>query len=254
MSAKLIFDLGLHKGEDSELYLKKGFNVVAVEALPELCEYSRSRLRGYVDKGELVIINKAIAERDDQSITFYRNLNISGIGTIDRKILRRNNRYGTRSVPVQVGTVRLDSLIRKYGMPYYLKTDLEGADFLAIRQLRTLGAVPRYLSMESERRSWKKLLQECALLKALGYSKFQVVNQKEVSAVFGEFGSGLFGEELPGEWLTYEECIRAYKKIFSRYRLFGDYGWLNNRYGKFLLRRLRIRYPEYEYYDTHATF
>jgi len=222
--------------------------------LSELCEYSRSRLKEYADKGDLVIINKAIAEQDDRWITFYKNLTISGIGTIDPEVLERNNRYGTKSVPFQVGTVRLDSLIRKYGMPYYLKTDLEGADFLAIRQLKTLGAIPRYLSMESERRSWKKLLEECATLKALGYSKFKVINQIEVSAVFGEFGSGLFGSELPGEWLTYEECIRAYKKIFLRYRLFGDYGWFNNRYGKFLLRRLRIRYPKYEYYDTHATF
>ena len=28
----LIYDVGLHKGEDSEFYLKKGFRVVAIEA------------------------------------------------------------------------------------------------------------------------------------------------------------------------------------------------------------------------------
>jgi hypothetical protein len=32
----LIYDIGLHKGEDSEFYLKKGFRVVAIEALPSL--------------------------------------------------------------------------------------------------------------------------------------------------------------------------------------------------------------------------
>jgi hypothetical protein len=31
--ANLIFDLGSHNGQDSDFYLKKGFTVVAVEAI-----------------------------------------------------------------------------------------------------------------------------------------------------------------------------------------------------------------------------
>lgn len=37
MNPDLIFDLGMHHGHDSEYYLKKGFQVVAVEANPLLC-------------------------------------------------------------------------------------------------------------------------------------------------------------------------------------------------------------------------
>ncbi|RYG28164.1 MAG: FkbM family methyltransferase, partial [Chitinophagaceae bacterium] len=32
MSGKLIIDLGAHKGEDSDFYLRKGFRVIAVDA------------------------------------------------------------------------------------------------------------------------------------------------------------------------------------------------------------------------------
>ena len=32
----LIFDIGMHIGQDTEFYLKKGFCVVAVEANPKL--------------------------------------------------------------------------------------------------------------------------------------------------------------------------------------------------------------------------
>lgn len=36
MNNSLIIDVGMHTGRDTEFYLKKGFNVVAIEANPEL--------------------------------------------------------------------------------------------------------------------------------------------------------------------------------------------------------------------------
>ena len=35
----LIYDVGAHKGEDTEYYLRKGFRVIAIEAMPEFCEF-----------------------------------------------------------------------------------------------------------------------------------------------------------------------------------------------------------------------
>ena len=32
----LIYDVGMHKGEDTEFYLRKGFRVIAIEADPDL--------------------------------------------------------------------------------------------------------------------------------------------------------------------------------------------------------------------------
>ncbi len=34
----LIYDVGLHRGEDAEFYLRKGFRVVAFEANPDLIQ------------------------------------------------------------------------------------------------------------------------------------------------------------------------------------------------------------------------
>ena len=42
-SKKLIYDVGMHKGEDSDFYLKKGFRVVGFEADPDLAELCRQR-------------------------------------------------------------------------------------------------------------------------------------------------------------------------------------------------------------------
>jgi len=35
----LIFDVGMHKGEDTDFYIKKGFDVIGFEANPELIKY-----------------------------------------------------------------------------------------------------------------------------------------------------------------------------------------------------------------------
>ena len=43
----LIYDVGLHKGEDAEFYLHKGFRVVAFEADPDLIAFCRERLKKF---------------------------------------------------------------------------------------------------------------------------------------------------------------------------------------------------------------
>jgi len=42
MPQKLIIDVGMHKGYDTEFYLRKGFRVVAVEAARTYVRQSRS--------------------------------------------------------------------------------------------------------------------------------------------------------------------------------------------------------------------
>jgi 16S rRNA A1518/A1519 N6-dimethyltransferase RsmA/KsgA/DIM1 with predicted DNA glycosylase/AP lyase activity len=60
----LIYDIGMHKGEDSEFYLRKGFRVVAVEADPDLVRHCRNRLRRFIDQGQLIIVEGAIVDVD----------------------------------------------------------------------------------------------------------------------------------------------------------------------------------------------
>jgi len=57
----LIYDIGMHEGEDSKFYLAKGFRVVAVEADPLLCEQAADRLGQFIQSGQLTIVNRAIA-------------------------------------------------------------------------------------------------------------------------------------------------------------------------------------------------
>ena len=45
MEKDLVYDVGLHKGEDTEYYLKKGFRVIAIEANPQLISECKARFR-----------------------------------------------------------------------------------------------------------------------------------------------------------------------------------------------------------------
>jgi FkbM family methyltransferase len=70
MERGLIFDVGCHKGEDSDFYLKKGFRVVAVEAHPSLCLDLRQRFSKQIADGSFVLVDKAIAENEGE-VRFY---------------------------------------------------------------------------------------------------------------------------------------------------------------------------------------
>ncbi len=58
----LIYDVGLHKGEDTDFYLKKGFDVVAFEANPDLVKHCKERFINEIQTGQLVIVEGAIVD------------------------------------------------------------------------------------------------------------------------------------------------------------------------------------------------
>jgi FkbM family methyltransferase len=260
MQRDLIYDVGLHKGEDSEFYLRKGFRVIAIEALPALVQYSKQRLRDYVESGQLVILNCAIAEHEGP-VEFFETPGWSVWGTIRPDWEKRNEELGQRSVKQSVAGVRFSSILEQYGIPYYLKVDIEGADLLCLEALKGCRSKPRYVSIESNKCSWAGLNQEFTLLGELGYSRFKVVPQvtvpmqecprpamegRFVDWQFDFFASGLFGDEAPGDWLSKLEALRKYECIFRQYKIYEAVR-------KFRMRRLLRRLlPDPGWFDTHA--
>lgn len=116
---------------------------------------------------------------------------------------------------------------------------------------------------------------ECELLAGLGYKKFKIVQQADIpgrtievskldgtpiSYTFEEHASGAFGEHIPQPWLTLEEALAEYRRIFRRYRLFGDYSLVSKMPYR-LQRTLRRGYkaatgyrgPLPGWFDTHAS-
>ncbi|MBE9058404.1 FkbM family methyltransferase [Sphaerospermopsis sp. LEGE 08334] len=266
MDSNLIIDVGVHTGQDTEFYLKKGFRVIGIEAHPEIYETAKNRLKSYIESGQLTLLNIAISPKDEP-ITFYANLDRSFWGTISPDRVKESDRsFGTRSVEMTVTGRRFESILAEFGVPYYLKIDIEGSDLLCVKALQQFDTKPQFISIESTKASWSALLEEIELLKELGYQKFKAVNQAKVTQQVApsppregkyipyqfEYGaSGLFGEETPGNWLSESEVIKAYKGIFRNYKIFGVNGIIYQFYaGKMLLESLNIKEP---WYDTHAS-
>jgi len=271
----LIYDVGMHKGEDSDYYLKKGFKVIGFEADPDLSALCRNKFSKEIENGRLIIVEGAIVEMPQgetkrQTLKFYKNKTITEWGTVSYDWARRNEILGTSSEVIDVPSVNFGQCLEKYGIPHFLKVDIEGMDTLCLKALLNFDQKPNYVSIESEKVMFRKLVEEFNLFRQLGYTKFKAVQQcgvsyqaepnpsKEGSYVgyhFKHDSSGLFGEDLPGEWKHYNQVINKYRIIFILYKLFGDYGKLNSSsigrgFRTVLSKLLRRTIPGW--YDTHA--
>jgi FkbM family methyltransferase len=82
----LIYDVGMHLGEDTAYYLKKGFKVIAFEADPNLILECKNRFQNELNNGKLIIVEGAIvdfskAESQIEYVSFYKNKSVSVWGT-----------------------------------------------------------------------------------------------------------------------------------------------------------------------------
>lgn len=261
--SRTIFDVGLHKGEDAEFYLRKGFRVVGIDANADMCAAASERLAEFIASGDLVILNLAIAERPGQ-IPFYKNAD-STWGTASPRWAERNERFGFPTTEeTLVEAVPLAAIVEEYGEPYYIKIDIEGLDLVALKSLAQCSSRPKYISIESDKTSLAALREEFRVFQQLGYDRFKVVPQHEVPRqkppsipaegnyvdhVFKWGSSGLFGEEAPGSWISADEAIETYKRAFLKYQLWGDDPLIRSRGLQALLRRL---FGQAGWHDTHA--
>ena len=170
----LVFDVGLHMGEDTEFYLKKGFKVVSFEANPYLVNHCQNRFADQIVRGQLHIIEGAIApESYGDHITFYNSSN-SIWGTIEPDWEERNSKLGASSSRLDVKRVDILEVFGNFGVPFYLKIDVEGVDAYVVNKLKELSAIPQYISIESESRffeadrrnefasrAWVQQIQNC---------------------------------------------------------------------------------------------
>lgn len=269
----LIYDVGLHHGQDTDFYLKKGYRVVGFEANPRNAALCRERFASEIDDGRLTIVEGAITEDFSNdgscgSVKFYRNENHSLWGSTSQDWAHRNRILGTTHETINVAAVDFSACLEQYGIPHYLKADIVGSETICLRALLKFTEKPDYISIRSEKLIFEKLEHEFDLLEELGYDRFKAVKQEfhktrpslpsNNGARFYEFeegASGPFGEETRGRWKVRGEALRDYRRVFVKYWLFGDYSYLiQTETGRRLIAQLEriVRHSIPGWYDTHA--
>ena len=251
MANSVIFDIGMHKGEDTKHYLKMGFSVIALEANPVLAKAGEEKFENYIKEKRLEIINKGISNTNETQ-KFWINHKYSEWSSFEKELGCRGN-LGCHSV--EISPVNIEELIEKYGVPFYLKIDIEGYDGYCLEQI-PVDKKPKYLSFEASDFDW------LISAKNKGYTKFKFINQLDGFKAFNAeneqskirllrnkvrwrllkiFGnkasfpcgsSGPFAENTDGDWKSFED-IKSYFEIFN-----------NN--GKTL--------NTHSWFDVHATF
>src|ERR1700743_1766791 len=88
----LIFDLGMNDGADTLFYLKKGFNVVAVEANPALVDRASERLSRFISAGTLRVLNCGISDIASNPLDFYVNHTRSEWSSFIKDVGARGNK------------------------------------------------------------------------------------------------------------------------------------------------------------------
>jgi FkbM family methyltransferase len=244
----------MNNGDDSAHYLSKGYTVVAIEANPRLVERARSRFQKEIAAGQILIECIGIID-EPRKLPFWINDARDVFSSFDRA---RAGRDGMKCHPIEIECVTFDSVLKKYGVPYYLKVDAEGAEPYCLKCLQSVG-LPEYISIEGEK------LEYLLLLWQLGYRQFKVVDQMRHNSRFPDFSndnvfsrsakracwyadrfknrfsrvpfaracSGPFGEETPGTWQTFEQVA---------------YNWLHLHFG----HHKRGSLNRFSWYDFHA--
>lgn len=269
MKKQLIYDIGMHIGKDTDFYLKKGFNVVAVEANPILIEKAKIKFKKEIEENRLIIVDKAI-NSSKSPVDLYISDDNDDWGTI---IPSWNSSMNVRYKTVQVDSILLEDILFQHGTPYYMKIDIEGADLICLKSLLNIVDRPAYISVElltpnNLKTQTVDALDILCFLKALGYNKFKISNQsknkqircpnpalegKYIDHTFGGDSSGLFGKELQGEWYSIDEVAQNYLYYFYKQ---GNTG--NRFFNKFLSKLSSIMkpiamFPPNGWFDVHAS-
>jgi FkbM family methyltransferase len=140
----LVFDVGANLGSYAEIFASLGAHVIALEPNPDCVSHIRRSypLRSIDVVGAAVgasagVATIHLAERSDMS-----SMSPEWIRSI-QKAQQLDDTVWSRQITVPI--ITLDSLIERYGVPRFIKIDVEGFEESA---LRGLSEQPAFLSFE----------------------------------------------------------------------------------------------------------
>jgi len=161
----LCLDIGAHKGNKTEIFLRIGAKVVAVEPQKECIDYLKQKFR---NETRLILIQKGLSDKEEEIILHICE-KATTISTFSDKW--KTGRFSSykwnKSIVVPVTT--LDSLIKKFGLPDFCKIDVEGYEFKVLKGLSQ--PIP-YISFEFTREFFNDAKSCINYLITLGYVKF----------------------------------------------------------------------------------
>jgi FkbM family methyltransferase len=175
-ACELIFDIGANDGHKTEAFLKMSGKVVCCEPDSESFKILQTRFRN--KKKRVFLENKALSDKKGHA-EFHIHHPGSAFNTLSgkwMKLLEEDNmkKWNEQIKFTQTQTVEtttLDQLINKYGVPDYIKIDVEGFEQWV---LKGLSQKVSYLSFETLLPDYTSEMDNC----------LSVINTLDTSATY----------------------------------------------------------------------
>ena len=167
MNPRTVFDIGMYDGSDSRYFLDEGYHVIAVEANPALAARAMEEFSEEIDDGRLTVLNRAMADAPGE-VELVLCADDLGASSIYADKVAHRNPSGTCTVQA----VTFPELVAAFGVPDYVKLDIEGADRHCILAIHR-GNRPQYLSFEAG----GDLEELVAHMASIGYRRFKLIGQ-----------------------------------------------------------------------------
>jgi FkbM family methyltransferase len=202
----LCFDIGANIGNRVKIFLKRRARVVAVEPQEACVKILRDM---YGRNRNLSIIQKALGESEGEAEILVSNANtISSLNPEWIEVVKSSGRFSNyrwdHKQMVKVTT--LDKLIEYYGIPTFIKIDVEGFEYEVIRGLSrpiraiSLEFIPEYIN-----------------------STFNCIDHlQHIGKISLNYSIGETMELALGKWVTPNEMVRILSDFNGDNHLFGD--------------------------------
>lgn len=179
----LVFDVGANTGNKTGAFLSLGARVVAIEPNP-WCTQQIDRKFGRASAKGLLHIERVAAASSPGTLklcVFDANPELTSGSERFVDYAREYVQESGRTIETQA--ITLDELVSRYGLPTFLKIDVEGMD---ADVLRGLSQRPRFLSFEYHSSSslWEDTRKCFAEAKRLGFSEVNLTDMAQPHLMF----------------------------------------------------------------------
>lgn len=195
IKGKLVFDIGAAVGTVTKKLIDLDAKVVSIEP-----QHRRTAHSNF--DGALAVLNKCVSDKNGE-IEFFMCKNIPNISTCFGKWRKGYFRKTSKWKSKKKECITVDKLMEEYGVPYYIKIDVEGYEDAVFRGMNT---APNMVSFEYTGGYLESFEQCMNKLKDLGFSKilaFEKIKFKKPKRKI----TNMY------EFDDYDECMSHYKSL-----------------------------------------